>query len=216
MKINERLLARYKELKEVGAKMRLMQDSSRKEYFYTHPADWAHWAISALNLVQLSLGEQSIHYQSLKNIYDNWQGSPAHSGAAQGIFIAAYTDYSKGMHKSLTTSVTGELFGDFLGLAKKCLAEGYKDSAAVIACAALEDCLKKYALRVKLDVDNKDMSTVISALKSKGLIKGAQSKLLDSFPKIRDWAMHANWDKITPESVGSVIGFVEQFIIIHY
>jgi len=29
--------------------------------------------------------------------------------------------------------------------------------------------------------------------------------------KIRDYAMHANWDKLSPEDVNSMIGFVEQF-----
>ena len=53
----------------------------------------------------------------------------------------------------------------------------------------------------------------MAAIKSKGLVTGAQKTLLDAMPKIRDYAMHANWQKITPEDVNSVIGFVEQFLV---
>ena len=57
------------------------------------------------------------------------------------------------------------------------------------------------------------MQEVVSALKSQGLVSGAQKTLLDTMPKIRDYAVHANWSKIQPEDVSSVIGFVEQFLI---
>ena len=32
-------------------------------------------------------------------------------------------------------------------------------------------------------------------------------------PKIRDYAMHANWDKLSDTDVSSIIGFVEQFLL---
>jgi hypothetical protein len=28
--------------------------------------------------------------------------------------------------------------------------------------------------------------------------------------------MHANWEKLTPADVGSIIGFVEQFLLSHF
>jgi hypothetical protein len=125
-------------------------------------------------------------------------------------------DYKGGYFISLSKTISGELFGDFVLLGKRCLAEGNKDAAAVIACAALEDALKRYALSEGLNVQEKSMQDVVNALKSKGLVSGAQKTLLDTMPKIRDYAMHANWNKIAPEDVNSVIGFVEQFLVIHF
>ena len=60
------------------------------------------------------------------------------------------------------------------------------------------------------------MQEVINALKAKGLVSGSQKSLLDSMPKVRDAAMHADWQKITPQDVGSVIGYVEQFLMTHF
>ena len=60
------------------------------------------------------------------------------------------------------------------------------------------------------------MQEAINALKSKGLVGGPQKSLLDSMPRIRDAAMHSDWQKITPQDVGSVIGFVEQFLLTQF
>jgi hypothetical protein len=40
-------------------------------------------------------------------------------------------------------------------------------------------------------------------------------KLLSPMPKIRNYALHANWEKITEAEVGGVIGFVDQHILTH-
>lgn len=57
------------------------------------------------------------------------------------------------------------------------------------------------------------MSDVVNALKSAGLVAGAQKAILDRMPTMRNYALHANWDKISEPEVGSVIGFVEQFLL---
>jgi hypothetical protein len=113
----------------------------------------------------------------------------------------------------MQAAISGEIYGDFVLLAKGALAEGAKDVAGVLACAALEDALKRFASLNGLDVSGKAMQEVVNALKSKGLVGGAQKTLLDAMPKIRDLAMHADWQKLTPQDVGSVIGFVEQLLL---
>ena len=60
------------------------------------------------------------------------------------------------------------------------------------------------------------MPEVINALKSKGLIKGGQNRLLQALPKIRNLALHAQWDKFSELEVGSVLGYVEQFLLKHF
>jgi hypothetical protein len=96
------------------------------------------------------------------------------------------------------------------------LDEGHKDVAAVLASAALEDCLKRYAAANGIDVDRKTMQDVVGALKAKGLVSGAQKTLLESMPKVRDYSMHANWSKVSAADVGSIIGFVETFLLTHF
>src|SRR5206468_378166 len=45
---------------------------------------------------------------------------------------------------------------------------------------------------------------------------GAQKTLLAGMPKIRNQAMHADWANLTPHDAGSVIGYVEQFLLSHF
>ena len=96
------------------------------------------------------------------------------------------------------------------------MAEGQHTVSLVLACAALEDALKRFALLKGLDVEGKTMEDVVNALKSKGLIAGPQKALLAAMPRIRNAAMHADWEKLTPNDAGSVLGFVEQFLLTQF
>ena len=51
---------------------------------------------------------------------------------------------------------------------------------------------------------------MVNALKSKGVVTGAQKALLSTMPKMRNYAMHDDWQKPTPQDAGSVIGYVER------
>jgi len=158
----------------------------------------------------------TLYIIGFKKICDDWHDYLDDLNAARGVFSAAMEDYQGGYFVSLSNAISGELFGDFVQLAKRCLAEGSKDAAAVIACAALEDALKRYVSSKGIDVQDRTMQEVVNAMKSEGLISGAQKSLLDAMPKVRNYAMHADWNKIRSEDVSSVIGFVEQFLILHF
>ena len=98
-------------------------------------------------------------------------------------------------------------------LPRQSLSEGQKDVAAVLACAALEDAIKRLAQSGGIAADGKTMAELVNALKSAGLVAGAQKTLLDAMPRIRNMALHAEWEKITEQDVGSVLGYVEQLLL---
>jgi hypothetical protein len=176
-------------------------------------SSWRQWATSAMHIIRASFDENSPHYQHFASEYAKCHGWDYEVDSLKGIFRAAKADYDGGYAFSLQVRISGEIYGDFVILARAALAEGAKDVAAVLACAALEDSLKHFARMNGLEVSDKVMQDVVNALKSKGLVGGAQKTLLDAMPKIRDYAMHANWEKITAQDVGSVLGFVEQFLL---
>ncbi len=210
MRLDERIQKRFAELEQAAGEIRILGSGYEK---HVDTESWQKWSTSVLNLLSIAFGPRSVHFENFKKVHDTSVGNPWEFEGARGVFRAAKEDYEGGYAFSLQKAVSGEVFGDFILLAKRSLDEGHKDVAAVLACAALEDALKRYALAERLDVDEADMQQVINGLKAKGLVSRAQKTLLDSMPKIRDWAMHANWGKITPESVGGVIGFVEKFLL---
>jgi hypothetical protein len=83
----------------------------------------------------------------------------------------------------------------------------------VLACAALEDALKRYAAANNLDIEGKAMSDIVNALKSASLVSGAQKSLPEKMPAIRNLALHGEWGKIDESTVGSVLGYVENFLL---
>jgi len=131
----------------------------------------------------------------------------------RGCLTNAKEDIENELIESIEAQVSAEVIGDFLALAKSELKAGYKDVASVLACAALEDAIKRKANMLGLTVENKTLVTVANALKSKGVPKGAQASIVSSYTKLRNASMHADWTKIDDADVSSLIGFLEPFLM---
>lgn len=218
--MEKKIQQKFESLKKQGEQImsRAGWDGYTYQHTYPSPVDFQRFRTEAMNIVKRACGTESVHYLELKRLAEGKDTAmnPYYFKDYLGILHAAQRDFDGGYLFDLELSITGELFGDFVNLAKAALKEGYKDVGAVLACAALEDALKRYSRTQGLAVDDEVMQTVVNALKSKGLISGAKKSLLEAMPKIRDFAMHANWDKISAEDVSSVIGFVEQFLLSHF
>ena len=210
MKNKEQLLNRFVELERQATSIRRGRSDFGE---FVEGEDYQKWATSAQNLIKIAFGEKSPHFENFVKTYESFNGNAYEFENSKGVFSAAKSDFEGGFATTLEALVSGEIFGDFVSLAKEALNSGNKDVAAVLACAALEDALKRYATAQGLNVEQKEMNDVVGALKAKGLVGGAQKTLLDTMPKIRNYAMHADWGKITPQDVGSVVGFVEQFLL---
>ena len=130
-----------------------------------------------------------------------------------GLLNALKIDIEYSLLTSLHDQVAGEIYGDFISLSKKLVDEGFKDPAAVLACGALEDSMKKFAQKNHIDVSDADLSTVVNSLKAAGLIKGTQAGVVQSYVKLRNKTFHAQFDKIEMPEVSSLIAFVEMFVL---
>jgi hypothetical protein len=117
-----------------------------------------------------------------------------------GVLKSIKSEVEMGLVGKMEVQAQGGILGDFITLAKESLDES-KDVAAVLVSAALEDALKRFALQNNLDVAEKDMTEVINALRTKGLLKDPQASIVQSHAKLRNKAFHANWDKIEKPSV---------------
>ena len=121
----------------------------------------------------------------------------------------------QGILTSIRRAITGEVLSDLLKLSRTVLedtGDSPKNVAAVLAAAALEDTIRRMAERNGIDAEGK-LSEVLSALKSTGVIQGAQVGIAQSYLGFRNKALHANWDQIDRPEVVSVLGFVEQLIL---
>jgi len=146
----------------------------------------------------------------------NWASpAKAHNLVLQchGALKSFASDIEAGRLGTLRLEYQGQVFADILNTAKAAIAGNAKDVAAVLSAAALEDTLKRYAEAKGLDVEDKDLTTVVNALKSSGLLSAPQSALLKGMVPFRNKALHAEWAKIEAAEVSGVIAFVEEFLI---
>ena len=210
--LNETFKRRFAELTTAFERLPY-QSSDYDSHRWVPNGEWKRWGTSAQSLILAIFGDNSPHYTNFVNEFSTCTGVDYQVNALRSIFESAREDFEGGYVFNVELRVSGEVFGDFVSLARQSLAGGHKDVAAVLACASLEDALKRYALVNGLDVDDKNMRDVINALKSKGLVQGAQKTFLESMPRIRNAALHADWEKITEPDVSSIIGFVEQFLL---
>jgi hypothetical protein len=212
--LNPTFARRFDELMKSFAELQFHGSASgRLPGSHVKTGDWMRWATSAQSLIRAVYGENTPHYQNFCQSIKDCHGSDYEVMALRGVFLAAKDDFDGGYVFNVDLRVSGEVFGDFVALAKQSLSEGNKDVAAVLACAALEDCLKRYATSNGLTVDGKAMQEVVNLLKAKGHVAGAQKSMLDSMPRIRNAALHADWSKLSEPEVASVIAFVEQFLL---
>ncbi|MBV6628296.1 MAG: DUF4145 domain-containing protein [Rivularia sp. (in: Bacteria)] len=126
------------------------------------------------------------------------------------------TEIELGLLQSLEQEISGEIYGDLLLMARSAIDNDAKDTAAVLCSAALEEATKKLAFLNDINIENKSLTEVTNALKTKGLIKGIQSKLFSTYISIRNKAAHADWNKIEQPDVKSMIAFTEEFIAKHF
>lgn len=180
---------------------------------YVPSGQWEGWATSAENLIRAVYGESSPHYANFRSAYLECQGRESAINTLRSLFGSAKEDFEGGYVFNVEMRISGEIFGDFVALARQSLSEGQKDVAAVLACAALEDAIKRLAQSGGISTDGKTMVDLVNALKSAGLVAGAQKSLLDAMPRIRNMAMHAEWSKLTEPDVSSVLGYVEQLLL---
>lgn len=209
--MNDKFLQRFRELQDQSDSIKF--ESNRHGNLSVPRFIWLSWATSAESLIKAVFGEESPHYINFVSVIKDCRGTELSIKTLQKVFLSAKEAFEGGYVFNVELSISGEIFGDFVVLAKQSLDEGHKDVAAVLASAALEDALKRYAKVNGLNVEGATMAKVISAIKSKGLVSGASNSILDSMLRIRNYTMHAEWEKVNEPDVNSIIGFVEQFLL---
>ena len=209
--MNEAFKRRFAELSEAHTKFSFRDNGTR--VMYVPPGQWEGWATSAESLIRAVYGQYAPHYVNFRTAYSDCKGRETEINTLRSLFASAKEDFQGGYVFNVEMRISGEIFGDFVALARQSLSEGQKDVAAVLACAALEDAIKRLAQSGGLSTDGKTMADIVNALKSAGLVAGAQKSLLDAMPRIRNMAMHAEWSKLTEPDVSSVLGYVEQLLL---
>ena len=174
--------------------------------------DAAEISLAATDIFTTIYGTGSPQLGMVKEAQE--QGGYCHYGVhhMHGYLREIRETITDGLIVDIQSEARGEALGDFLILARESLDAEQKDVAAVLACAALEDALKRCANARGLNVQEKNMNEVVNALKTEGVIRKNEGALLSAFVKLRNDALHARWAAIDTTGVTSIIAFTEEFL----
>jgi hypothetical protein len=168
-------------------------------------------------------GKNSVYYRQSEEIIANG-GCPGYvCTQIIGVVDSLKVDIEADFLKSYEELIHGELFSDFIDMARHLSSEGYKDPAAVIVGSTLESHLKKLCIKFSIETtfekDGKNISKKADKLNSELLKEGAYSKLdqknITAWLDLRNKAAHGHYGEYTREQVDLLIDNISNFIARH-
>ena len=130
-----------------------------------------------------------------------------------GILRAASDDIEGGYLQKVETLVSAEVFYDFLDMAKHLLDNGYKDPAASLIGAVLEDGLRRICSNNNITVKSDDnISSLNQKLAQKHVYNPLQQKQIQVWNDIRNNADHGNFDQYKADDVTNMLAGVRSFL----
>ena len=177
-------------------------------------------------LITRLYGSDSHYFQTFKAAAQVEYFNKLHSGHYRhiadivGIFKAVEHDIKSGMLANFRSLIQAEIFADFLDMAEHLHRESYKDAAAVLLGAVLEDSLRKIAGAKGVDILNsKGKPLTIDPLNvelaKKGVYNALVQKQITSWANLRNDAAHGHFDKYDSAQVQQMLLFVQDFCANH-
>jgi hypothetical protein len=211
---NENVTNRLFELIELGKKV--VASKAPPPRNVARPASvkaelFFHWKAASLSYLKMVFGEESTHYELFsRNCKDN-----VYSEAVEGygILIAAKEDIEQGFLGNLQILIAADVFSDFLEMAGHLLECGYKDPAASLLGAVLEDGLRKICEKETVAFKPKDdINSLNQKLADAGVYNRIVQKKVKVWEDIRNKADHAEFDEYTTSLVEEMRNGITQFL----
>lgn len=166
-----------------------------------------HVRTSALNLLARITSEDSFYVRELRDM------KSLNMYSMKGILGAALIDYTQGFMADNKLLVSAEVFADFLVQAEILLDNDYKDAAAVVIRAVLEDSLRRVCDANRIDADKGDGVYQLSEklLKANVLTK-VQFKEIEAKKEVGNAAAHGRFGDYEKDDVVRFHEFVQRLL----
>jgi hypothetical protein len=171
------------------------------------PVPYFEVRTSALNLLARTAGENSIYYRELHGM------NGINPGIMTGILTAALTDFREGFMADTKLLFSAEVFADFLIQAEVLLEHDYKDAAAVIIRAVLEDGLRRICQSKGLNVGARDgVHQLAEVLTKQNVLTAVQFKEIEAKKEIGNKAAHGHFSQYSKQDVVAFHEFVQRLL----
>ena len=175
---------------------------------------FAEWRAQSLSLLGNLLGAEHVYVTGFEREVDRGYTSSVKAGI--GILKAVCEDLEDGSLTDVRTLVSAEVFTDFLAMVGHLLERGYKDPAASLCGAVLEEGLRRIATNRGIKVrERDDLSTLNQNLATKGVYTRLVQKRLTVWTDVRNAADHGKFSEYSKADVADMHKGVSSFLARH-
>jgi hypothetical protein len=222
MNLNERLNVEIDEIVCIGERLARDSAQSGRDLGPERIEELSSIATRGGQLIVRLYGKGSHYEERLKSVLREpnfvYIHSKHHRHVSElvGIFKGVKHDLVSGLLNDMRQLIRAEVFSDFLEMSEYLLGEGYKDAAAVMVGAVLEDALRKIANNHSVPITGRNgkpfsIDPLNVALAKAGIYNALVQKQVTSFADLRNKAAHAKYSEYDEEQVKQSLQFVAKF-----
>lgn len=169
------------------------------------------WKNNAQHFISMVCGENSSYYKNFVEGVKHAYPSDVEHGT--GILKALKEDLELGFLTKVRDLVSAEIFTDFISMAQHLLGNDYKDSAASLTGAVLENGLRQMAQKHSVEVKTgDDIGSLNTKLADKEIYNRLMQKQIQAWKAIRDSADHGKFSEYKAEDVKSMLEGIQRFL----
>lgn len=178
------------------------------------PAAFSEWQTQSLAYLINVLGKDHVYVQQFMAM--GRQGLRNALASGQGILRAMRQDIEGGYLKRVEDLVSAEVFTDFLDMADHLLEQGYKDPAASLIGAVLEDDLRRICVKNSLSLKPlESISSLNKNLADAQVYNRLMQKKVHVWNDIRNNADHGKFSAYLRQDVQDMVKGVRDFLAQH-
>jgi hypothetical protein len=172
---------------------------------------FSEWQTQSLTFLVNLLGQGHVYVESFRDKVE--KGHTGMVKAGRGILSAVREDVAGGYLARLKALVAAEVFSEFVEMSQHLLDAGYKDPAASLAGAVLENGLRQIAAERGIKVGSRDdLSALNSKLAQASVYNRLTQKKLQVWTDLRNQADHGHFDEYAESDVRAMLLGVTDFL----
>jgi hypothetical protein len=207
---DDRIARRFAGLIEQGVKVAATKQGTGR-YPVVDSEMFCHWQAGALSALRQVFGADYPHYRLFSERVLGRMLSDTKEGI--GILRAAKDDIDGGWLTELSELVAGEVFTGFLDMAGHLLDNGYKDPAASLTGAVLEDSMRRIASKNSIALDPKENLAAQNVKLRQGKVYNMVVwRRVEMWREIRNSADHGRFDEYTKADARQMLDGVRDFL----
>lgn len=177
------------------------------------------WVASVITIINFSTNDESYYYQETERIANDkdlkYGVSFSSVQKLTGLLSSFKEELDLGFLQNFEFKIISLTFDNFLDHSAEFHSANKKTESSILVSIVFEDTIRKLADKHGIDENRKSIEDITNELTKKSVFSGVESKRMKSYATLRNYALHAHWDKFDIKEVGLMIKGTRDLIESH-